>query len=149
MAFSLFLCGPRVLELSAAAPAIVEELEGRGLEAAVLDSRGGGLEALVASLGALPPGVSRVVLLGEPSRARREALVAGAPEAVVVDWPGEGPFEPTPSPHLTLPAGCGALEGLREVFALLEGLGYVPYAAAVTEAQEAELVERLKDLGYV
>ncbi|MBI3181577.1 MAG: hypothetical protein HYZ28_05500 [Myxococcales bacterium] len=146
MAFTLFLCGPRVAELSAAAPAIVEELAARGVDAQVL---GGGWPALEAALAAMPEGKSALVLVSEPSRARRAELWARRPEAVVVDWLGEDSFEPTASPHLSLARGKGTPEGLGEVLALLEGLGYLPFSGSYSGAQEEELVGRLKDLGYV
>lgn len=157
--FTLFLCGPAVGELAAAAPALLEELAARGVAARVLSDgaaaegvvsgRGAALaEAITAAHGA---GASAVVLVSEPRRETREALAAAVPEAVVIDWPGPGDFEPTLSPHASVTEGATVLAGLTEVFAVLEGLGYLAYGAgeALTDAQDAELVERLKDLGYV
>jgi hypothetical protein len=94
-----------------------------------------------------------VVLLDENSRQKREELFAKIPDAVVVDWcrADDADYQFSERPHCTVHNEAGMLEGLAEVFALLEGLGYVEMAshAQLSPAQDAELLEKLKALGYV
>lgn len=139
MGFTLFICGPEVEALSSAIPALVEALAERGVRARLLPNGRGAAED-----------ESGIVLLSEPRLAVREAMVAGR-EVVLVDWPGAGPYEYSTPPHGRVTEGADVLDGLAEVLAVLEGLGYVPLRAGEARDgdQEAELVRRLKELGYV
>lgn len=162
MPFSVFFCGPRVLSLGELAPALVDELAGRGLASQVLstvDSKDDGVFLVspeeivnkVKVLGAMP--AVAILLWPESNRAQREAVLSQIPEAVVVDWcrDDDTQFQFSQRPHCTVHNENEPLEGLAEVFALLEGLAYVdaPQQGQLSPAQDAELVEKLKELGYV
>jgi len=162
MAFSLFLIGPRVSALAETAPDLVEELSNRGVAAQIISTtpvdeemvKTVEADALPAHLtGLAKKDLSAVVFFTEPARAAREAIIDQAPDPVVVDWcklddPG---FERSEGAHCDLADEEQVLEGFAEIFAVLEGLGYVPFAdrGSLTPEQDAELVEKLKELGYV
>lgn len=161
MSFALLLCGPRVRELEALAGPLVEELALRGLAARYLPSASGSdpegdrqapsLQARIAETTAA--GEIALLLLDEPSRERREALLASAPEAVVVDWGLRAgtAFEPSDPPHLAVAEEVSALEGLGQVLALLEGLGHLPRAGQTnwSPRDQRELTAQLRELGYL
>ncbi|MBN2359218.1 MAG: hypothetical protein JXR83_07170 [Deltaproteobacteria bacterium] len=162
MSFALLLCGPRVRELEELAGPLVEELALRGLAARYLPAAGGdGAAEGSRRAPALPDRIAEataagevaLLLLEEPSRERREALLASAPEAVVVDWGlcAGTEFEPSDPPHLAVAADVNAREGLAQVLALLEGLGLLPRAeqTASPQPEQRELVEQLRELGYL
>lgn len=162
MPFSLFICGPRLEALADLATAMVEECAGRGLAAQVLSTRdyqaegvfyvdSQALPARIAKLNAMP--AAAIVLLPESRHQQREDLFGKIPDAVVVDWcrSGDADYQFSQRPHCAVHNEEDLVEGLAEVFALLEGLGYLDMAAQaqLSPAQDAELLEKLKDLGYV
>ncbi len=162
MPFALFLCGPRVEDLAPTGTAIVEELAGRRLASQVLCTTPVEVPGVLALEAAeLPTRLAElrdmeaaaVVLLQESKRATREALIAHSPEAVVVDWcRGDDPdYQASEQPHCSVTDEGAVLDGMAEVFAVLEGLGYVDFAqqGSLSPEQDAELVEKLKELGYV
>jgi hypothetical protein len=162
MAFTLFINGPRVGALAETAPDLVEELSNRGVAAQILSTEPVDeemvkvlqAEALPAHLSGLAErDISAVVFCCELARAAREAIIARAPDPVVVDWCrlDEVTFERSEGAHCDLTDEEQVLDGFAEIFAVLEGLGYVPFAdrGALTPEQDAELVEKLKELGYV
>ena len=94
-----------------------------------------------------------MVFLDEATRQTRELTIDACENAVVVDWrvDGEASFEASVRPHLSIESRADALDGLKQLFDLLEGLGYLQEGeqGQLSAEQNAELVEKLKELGYV
>jgi len=156
----VFLCGPDLARVATLAPDLQQELALRQIAARVLADHGAPGPSLAVAQGealtkqieaTLGQDVWVVVLLAEPSRERREALAQRFSETVVVDWAPAPPFEASESPHLTVADAGEPVAALGEVFALLEGLGHLPFASqgVMRPEQEAEVVQRLKELGYL
>ena len=95
-----------------------------------------------------------ILLLSEALRAPREARIAQTQEAVVLEFlgsPDPTDYQACHEPHLCLPPDCPGDEALEQMAQVLEGLGYVQFAAEapLDPQDEAELLENLKDLGYL
>lgn len=154
MSCRLFLCGPDVAALRARLDPLVAALRRRGAPAALVETQHDDEDAgraRVVGDGPLATGVA-ILLVSEPRAPVREAAIARAPTAVVVAWGDEGVagFEPVADPHLRVRGASDVDEALAAVVALLEGLGYVgaPVRGALTDDEDAALLQDLKDLGY-
>lgn len=162
MPFHVFVAGPHLETLASYTSGIVEELAGRGIACQVLSDgtvQAEGVHqvvptALVEHLRTIEQkGIAGFVLTTEPTWSSRMGQLDRLEEPVVVDWldGDDTGFEVSESPHGTIQEPFDPLDGLAELFALLEGLGFVPYGqdAALSPAEEAELTDKLKELGYL
>lgn len=162
MPFALFICGPRVNSLAEAGPAIVEEIAGRAIPSQVVSTVPANATGVFdVTPQQLPQHLAElaekqaaaVVLLQENSLERRENLIDTAEEAVVVDWcrAEDTEYQRSKAAHCEVVEEQQVIEGMAQVFAVLEGLGYLPFAdrGTLSPQEDAELVEKLKELGYV
>lgn len=157
MSFTLLLCGEGAREVAKVSEPVLEEIASRGKVAILLSDFDAPLPVVASPRGELienlkslrEEGAAVVALLGEASADERERLRASDPDAVLVFW-GCANQAATERPHLDVREEANIQAGLRQVFGMLEGLGYLPRAGtAISAAEDAALVERLKELGYV
>lgn len=157
MSFTVLICGEGAREVAKLGEPLLEELASRGKVAIVLSDFDAPLPVVaspsaevVENLKSLrEEGAAVVALLGHASAEERERIRACDPDAALVFW-GCANQAPTERSHLDLGPVENITAEVRRIFEMLEGLGYLPQAGTgLSATEDAALVERLKELGYV